>query len=154
MGAVWTISNTAPAEFTVGDTVYFRSGGTGVVVGVDKTFAYAARLSTYHGSTKVVGVKAWTNGHLSQLRQIESPDDFAREPFAKPVTFTYRNVYSDGSAGNTAHKSLDTAKLAAKVNKERIGILKIGSDGSSELIRCKPATRTSGYEPASFDQII
>lgn len=142
-------------SFKAGDKVFFRNGTEGVVVGTAANHVYAARLS--EGSQwgrGIVGVRTRLNGRISAHPACESPDDISLTPWPAPVTHTFRNVYSDGTTGATAHKTLDTAKLAAKVGKTRIGILKVGSDGETELLRCKPSVRASGYTAATFEPLL
>lgn len=144
-------------SFKAGDKVYYRSGGEGVVVGTDKGgFIYSARLGEHPWMARkeIVGVTSMPNGRQANGLSVESPDDISLTPWPAPVTHTFRNVYSDGTTGATAHKTLDTAKMAAKVGKTRIGILKVGSDGETELLRCKPSVRESGYTAATFEPLV
>lgn len=144
------------AMFQPGDKVFFRNGGQGVVVGNDGRHVYTARLGQHPWMDRkeVVGITSFANGRQVNSGTIESPDDISLTPWPAPVTHTFRNVYSDGTTGATAHKSLDTAKMAAKVGKTRIGILKVGSDGETELLRCKPSVRESGYTAATFKPLV
>lgn len=142
--------------FTVGTTVYFRDGRTGVVVAMPTQFGtsyvQAAVVGGNLGVDTFKAVLAYENGLQSNDGSWESDNDFATsaDAFKPKVTFTYRNVYQNGTAGSTAHKSLDVAKFAAKVGKTRVGILKIGTDGSAELLKCVPSKRSSGFEVATW----
>lgn len=144
------------AMFQPGDKVFFRSGGEGIVVGNDGRHVYTARLGhhPWMDRKEVVGITSFANGRQVNSGAIECPDDISLTPWPAPVTHTFRNVYSDGTTGATAHKTLDTAKLAAKVGKTRIGILKVGSDGETELLRCKPSVRETGYTAATFEPLV
>lgn len=141
-------------KFYIGQRVYFRDGREGIVFDMPTSFGseyvrVAVTGSAIHAVDAPL-VLAYTNGWQSMDKNWESPNDFDSFPFAPPVTFTYRNVYQNGTAGSTAHKSLDVAKFAAKVGKTRVGILKIGTDGSAELLKCVPSKRSSGFEVATW----
>ena len=141
-------------KFYIGQQVYFRDGRKGIVFDMPKSFGseyvrVAVTGSAIHAVNAPL-VLAYTNGWQAVYKNWESENDFDVFPFAPPVTFTYRNVYQDGTAGSTAHKSLDVAKIAAKVGKIRIGILKIGTDGSTELLKCVPSKRQTGFDHAQW----
>ncbi len=146
----WYVRNRA--GFQVGRKVYFRNGREGMALGNlgHKGYDYAVITSGGVTSEPIV-IFAYEGGRKYSSKDLESPDDFAAAPYEAPVSFTFRNVYADGTGpGGTAHKSLETTKMAAKVGKTRIGILKIGTDGSAELLKCVPAVRTDGYGPATW----
>ncbi|MFM7027803.1 MAG: hypothetical protein ACKOXK_03895 [Chakrabartia sp.] len=131
------------SSLAFGDKLFTRDGRPAVFLG---------RRSFYEPQqVAIMGQKGVYVRSIAQTGRIHiglvktDPDDvFLSPPKPKP-TVVFRNVYSDGSMGTTAHKTIEVAKLASKVNKERIGILAISSDGNTALHRCKPFTRTSGY---------
>lgn len=141
-------------EFTIGQKVYFRDGREGIVFDTPTSFGSEYVRAVVTGSAihavNAPLVLAYTNGWQAVDKNWESENDFAAKPFAPKVTFTFRNVYADGTAGSTAHKALDVTKYASKVGKTRIGILKIGTDGSTELLKCVPSARKSGYSASDW----
>lgn len=66
------------------------------------------------------------------------PDDIIVVP--ERVT-TFRNVYADGTVGDTAHKTITAVMSAIKSGKVRVGILKQIHEGA-ELVDAKMVART------------
>lgn len=78
----------------------------------------------------------------------QDADDIIEVPV--PRVTTYRNVYADGTVGETAHKSITAVMAAIKSSKVRVGILKQVHEGTelvAAVVVARHAERRDGSKP-------